>query len=203
MIKQIDESRLSACLGVIHESFRTVADDFGLTPENCASNGAFMPLCRLREDFFKGDLMFALYDGETAAGFMQLSKRDNDSYDMEKLAVLPQSRHKGYGKELIVFAKSFLFGSGAEKITVGIIEENLRLKKWYEANGFVHTGTKVFPHLPFTVGFMECILQPDSVSAECTCRFILNAEVKSRDIKITALSENKHKGRSAGKKVTH
>jgi Acetyltransferases len=158
MIKQIDENNLSDCLEVIHKSFKTVADDFGLTPENCATNGAFMPLSRLQTDFFKGDLMFASYEDEIIIGFMQLSKTDSTSYELEKLAVLPRNRHNGHGRELISFAKSTLVELGATKITIGIIEENIRLKNWYEINGFVHTGTKVFPHLPFTVGFMECIL---------------------------------------------
>jgi len=158
MIKQIDESNLSDCLEVIHKSFKTVADDFGLTPENCATNGAFMPLSRLQTDFFKGDLMFASYEDEIIIGFMQLSKTDSTSYELEKLAILPRNRHNGHGRELISFAKSTLVELGAAKITIGIIEENIRLKNWYEINGFVHTSTKVFPHLPFTVGFMECIL---------------------------------------------
>ena len=40
-------------------------------------------------------------------------------------------------------------------LRIGIIEENVRLRAWYEGLGFVHTGTRVFAHLPFTVGFME------------------------------------------------
>ena len=45
--------------------------------------------------------------------------------------------------------------NGAARIHIGIIEENERLKRWYLANGFVHMGTRVFSHLPFTVGFLE------------------------------------------------
>jgi hypothetical protein len=37
----------------------------------------------------------------------------------------------------------------------GIVEDDTVLKNWYTANGFTHTGTKRFGHLPFTVGFME------------------------------------------------
>ena len=40
-------------------------------------------------------------------------------------------------------------------ITIGIVEEKPVLKEWYAANGFIHTGTKEFAHLPFTVGLME------------------------------------------------
>ncbi len=158
MIRQVDENMLPDCLDVIKKSFLTVAVDFGLTKENCPTNGAFMTLDMLHNDFAKNHLMFAKYSAEKIVGFMQLSKQDTDMYELKKLAVLPQSRHKGYGRELLSFAKSQVFDLGGRKISIGIIEENIRLKSWYQENGFVHTGTTIFPHLPFTVGFMEYVL---------------------------------------------
>ncbi len=136
----------------------TVAVDFGLTKENCPTNGAFVTLDMLHNDFAGGNLMFAKFASGKIIGFAELSKQDIETYELKKLAVLPEFRHRGYGKELLAFAKSKASDLGAKKITIGIIEENLRLKNWYEANGFVHRGTKVFPHLPFTVGFMEFVL---------------------------------------------
>lgn len=53
---------------------------------------------------------------------------------------------------LLQYSKNIL---GANKIKIGIVEENTILKEWYEKIGFVHTGTKKFEHLPFNVGFME------------------------------------------------
>ena len=158
MIIEVGESRLHDCLEVIHLGFATVAVEFGLAPENCPTNGAFMPLERLQNDFAKGHRMFAIEENGKPVAFMQLSGDGGGAVEMEKLAVLPQCRHKGYGKTLIAFAKRKAVQLGARKITIGIIEENARLKSWYEANGFTHTGQKKFPHLPFTVGFMECLL---------------------------------------------
>ena len=40
MIRRVTESELPLCLRVIHEAFGTVAEDFGLTPDNCPTNGA-------------------------------------------------------------------------------------------------------------------------------------------------------------------
>ena len=51
MIEIISENKLEACLDVIHAAFHTVAEEFGLTRENCPTNGAFMPLERLKNDF--------------------------------------------------------------------------------------------------------------------------------------------------------
>ena len=158
MVIEVDENKLSDCLEVIHLSFATVADEFGLNSENCPTNGAFMPLERLENDFKKGNLMFAICEGKKAVAFMQLSKNGSGAIEMEKIAVLPQFRHNGHGKKLLDYAKQKSKELGATKITIGIIEENVRLKNWYESNGFIHKGTKMFPHLPFTVGFMEFLL---------------------------------------------
>lgn len=40
-------------------------------------------------------------------------------------------------------------------LSIGIINENKVLKQWYSSFGFNETGFKKFPHLPFTVCFME------------------------------------------------
>ena len=39
-------------------------------------------------------------------------------------------------------------------MNIGIVEENTKLRKWYEQNGAVHTGTKKFDFFPFTCGYM-------------------------------------------------
>ena len=77
------------------------------------------------------------------------------TYEMNDVSILPEYRHYGYGKKLLNFCKARVRELGGNKITIGIVEENTVLKEWYAANGFVHTGTKKFEHLPFTVGFME------------------------------------------------
>lgn len=74
---------------------------------------------------------------------------------MNNLSILPEFRHKGYGKELLDICKNKVKELGGNKITIGIIEENTRLKEWYTAYGYIHTDTSKFELLPFTVGFME------------------------------------------------
>lgn len=155
MIRRIDGTQLSQCLEVIHRGFMTVAEEFGLTPENCPTNGAFMPYSRLENDYNQGDLMFGCFEEGELVGFMQLSQKDAGRFELEKLSVLPEFRHRGYGEALAETAKSEAARRGGERLTIGIIEKNTRLKLWYEKLGFVSTGTREFAHLPFTVGFME------------------------------------------------
>lgn len=40
-------------------------------------------------------------------------------------------------------------------MNIGIVEENIVLRSWYEKYGFVHTGTEKFDFFPFTCGYME------------------------------------------------
>lgn len=155
MVKRIGASELGQCLSVIRHGFATVAEEFGLTEQNAPTNGAFMKMDRLQKDFANGDLMFGYVLDGKIVGFVQLAKKSASVFTLEKLAVLPEHRHNGYGERLIESAKSAVQSLGGNKIMIGIIEENIRLKEWYAAHGFVHTGTKKFDHLPFTVGFME------------------------------------------------
>ena len=77
-------------------------------------------------------------------------------YSESKTARFHMPGHKGVG-ELGLEAYDITEISGADVLysANGIIEESEVLKNWYIANGFVHTGTKKFDHLPFTSGYLE------------------------------------------------
>ena len=60
----------------------------------------------------------------------------------------------GFGKRLLEHAYETAGNQGCKLINIGIVEENIWLRKWYEQNGAVHTGTKKFDFFPFTCGYM-------------------------------------------------
>lgn len=156
MITKVNSSeQLNICLDIIHKSFQTVADELNLTKENCPSHTAFMPIEKLISQFENNTPMLLYQYNGNYVGYFSLSLND-DSVELNNLAVLPEYRHFGIGKKLvdyaITYSKNIL---GANKIKIGIVEENTILKEWYEKIGFVNIGTKKFEHLPFTVGFME------------------------------------------------
>lgn len=155
MIRKIKYEELDACAELIRDSFATVAEQFHLTRQNCPTNGAFIERSWLETEWHKGILMYGLFCDQGMAGFMQLEQKSPDVYELKKLAVKPEYRHLGFGATLLSFARKTAIELTAIKITIGIIEENIILKEWYGVKGFVHTGTKKFDHLPFTVGFME------------------------------------------------
>ncbi len=156
MIVKVDSNaQLNICLDIIHKSFQTVADEFNLTKNNCPGHTAFMPMEKLLSQFNTGTPMFLYEYQNDYVGYFSLSI-DKNCVELNNLAVLPESRHLGIGKELVNYAISYAKNVvGASRINIGIIEENTVLKEWYRTFGFVHTGTKKFKHLPFTVGFMN------------------------------------------------
>ncbi len=155
----LEESLLAACVPVIRAAFQTVADDFGLTEQNAPTNPAFMTLDRLRQARDRGVRMFAAREGGAPVGFVALerSRRPGVLY-LERLAVLPALRHRGVGRALMDHCFAEARSAGAERISIGIVDEHEVLKRWYLAYGFAETGAKRFEHLPFTVCYMEKVV---------------------------------------------
>ena len=140
---------------VIRQSFATVARDFNLTKENCPGHTSFITNERLSDKIKNGYYPFGYFTNGKLVGFASLTDMGNGVYEMNNVSILPEYRHFGYGQALLDFCKEKARELGGHKITIGIIEEATTLKNWYAANGFIHTGTKKFEHLPFTVGYME------------------------------------------------
>lgn len=155
-IKTIGENEpLDASVEIIRKSFRTVAEELNLTAENAPTHPSFITLDQLEELKKKGLIFYGYFLDDRQVGFVAMEKADDSLYYLEKLAVLPEYRHNGYGRELVQFVLDTATIQGAKKMSIGIINEQTVLKDWYQDIGFRETGTRKFEHLPFTVGFME------------------------------------------------
>jgi ribosomal protein S18 acetylase RimI-like enzyme len=156
IIKEIkNETDLVKSHKLIKESFKTVADDFGLTMENCPANPAFTKYSQLLEMKEEGIKMFGLFLGKQQVGFIAIEYADKGAYYIERLSILPEFRHKGYGTALMDFTFNYVKKAGGERVSVALMDNNILLKNWYIAYGFRETGKKEFDHLPFKVCFME------------------------------------------------
>ena len=124
IIRVESKEQLDICLDIVHKSFQTVADEMILTKDNCSSYTAFMPIEKLISQFENNTPMLLYQYNGCFAGYFSLSIND-DSVELNNLAVLPEYRHLGIGKELvdyaITYSKNIL---GANKIKIGIVEEN-------------------------------------------------------------------------------
>lgn len=159
-IKEISGRRgLENSVGVIRDSFKTVALEFGLNKDNCPTHPSLITLDKLLQLKEKAKL-FGLFLNDEQVGFVAVEKSDNGVYYLDKLAVLPKCRHQGYGVQLVEFVVSYVKKQGGQKISLGMINESKVLKNWYKKLGFKEVGTKNFEHLPFAVCFMDKGLSP-------------------------------------------
>ena len=81
--------------------------------------------------------------------------QENGECELNNLAVLPEYRHRGIGKQLLEHDFIKAKKAGCKIINIGIVEENKVLRKWYELNGAIHIGTKKYDFFPFTCGYMK------------------------------------------------
>ena len=156
VIREIeDDDALSNSAKVIRDSFRTVAIEFNLTRENCPTHPSFVTVEQLNGLKEKGLRFFGFFLDDRQVGFVAVEKADDNLYYMEKLAILPEYRHNGYGARLVKFVLDYIRNSSGRKLSIGIIDGHTVLKHWYKGMGFEEISTRDFDHLPFTVCFME------------------------------------------------
>ncbi len=158
-IKELSTTKeIKDAVPIIQFSFKTVADDFDLTFDNCPSHPSFITYEKLSDLKKKGLIFIGLFIDDLQIGFIAIEKVNNDLFYIEKLSVLPPYRHNSYGRKLIDYAIMHVKNMKGKKISIGIINEHSVLKKWYNTIGFNEVMTKHYDHLPFTVCFMEKIL---------------------------------------------
>lgn len=158
MIRQINQSEIDECVLVIKKSFKNIAEEFNITFENSPNYVLFSTnYAKLKAQLDSGHLMFADFENEKIIGYYSLDIYGNEC-EINNLCILPQYRHSGNGSRLLKHAVNVAEEKNLKKINISIVEENSKLKKWYEDFGFIHTHTKKFDFFSFTCGYMEMIL---------------------------------------------
>ena len=156
VIRPVSETDLDACVNLIRNSFETVAAEFGFTKENAPRFTAFATdkkrlITQLHE---KRPMFVCVGEGGNPIGYYSLSHKDTQTVELNNLCVVPEYRHQKLGEQLLLHAIREGMIRGYRHMTLGIVEENKRLRTWYEKYGFVHTGTQKFDFFPFTCGYM-------------------------------------------------
>ena len=142
---------------IIQKSFLTVAVEFGLTEETAPTNPAYISLDRVKEALESEVDFYICIDGDIKVGCIAIEKdrKSIGNYFIERLAVIPEHRHKKIGENLLDYAIAEIKNRKGCSAGVAIVNENSQLKKWYSNYGFKVNEIKVFDHLPFTVCFMS------------------------------------------------
>ena len=155
MIRKVKREELSACAGLIRQSFLTVAEEYGITEQNAPGFTAFsVTEERLARDF-DNIAMYAAEEDGALCGFYALRPADGGDCELNNLAVPPACRRRGIGGALLAHAFDTARAAGFRGIRAGIVEENAPLRAWYEQHGFRHTGAEKYPFFPFTCGYLR------------------------------------------------
>ncbi len=152
---------LAAC---IRDSFRDVAERFGVTPDNCPTFASNITDERVGEEMAGGTAFYILENDGEPCGCVGLDLVHRDHWPdcppgvtpgyLKRLAVLPQHRRRGFGKALVGHVLSEAKGRGCGRVRIGIIGEHTELREWYERLGFSVESQVNFERFPFTVAFM-------------------------------------------------
>jgi GNAT superfamily N-acetyltransferase len=156
IIEVVSETDREQIIHIIKRSYATVAAEFGLTSENAPTNPAFLTREQFHKHLNKEVALFGLKRDDMFLGCVAIeqSAKEKECYYLERLAVLPEERHQGFGRQLLDFAVQAVRDRKGRRIEIGIIADHSLLRKWYTSYGFAVTGTKQFEHLPFEVCFL-------------------------------------------------
>lgn len=152
----------AACLAIIRRAFGTVADELGFAPETHGVFPAYLTPERFaRARAADAQLLVAELDGElVGCCFVGPARHIPDEWELSRLAVVPEARHRGVGVLLVRAAVARAADAGAPRLGLSIVAANRRLAAWYESLGFRRTGTSHPDFLPFDVATFDMALGP-------------------------------------------
>jgi ribosomal protein S18 acetylase RimI-like enzyme len=153
-IREGGKEDVDMLVDVIRDAFQDVADRFGLTPENSPTHPSNCRPEWLLREMNRGVVYFILETGGEAAGVVALEKINDEVCYLERLAVLPQHRRRGFGEALVRRVLAQARQMKAYRVQIGIIADHRELHDWYEKLGFEDVESKTFPQLMFRVAFL-------------------------------------------------
>jgi len=140
---------------IVRTAFLTVAKEFNYTKENAPGNPAFIQTHDLEELYKKGIELFGFFCDEKQIGFIAIEKVNDSLFFMKRLAVQPDFRGSGIGKEIMDFVFTYVSEHGGKTIGIAVINENNVLKNWYLNYGFKEIEVKKYEKLLYEICFME------------------------------------------------
>jgi GNAT superfamily N-acetyltransferase len=154
-IRPAGDDDVAVLTEVISRAFDGVAVRFGLTRENCPAHTSFITEDEIRRGMGFGNQYFLATDGDVPGGTVAVRDPKEGIGIIEKMAVLPELRHRGLGRALMAAAFAELRRRGAVATEIGIIAADAVLRKWYESQGFTVLRQTRYDHLPFDVLYMR------------------------------------------------
>lgn len=154
-IRKASISDIELISNIIREANIPIAKKQNLTEENSPKHPSNCTPDWIKSAMENGESFFILENDNVDIGCIAYQSPNSEIAYLNRLAVLPEYQSKGFGKALVDFHINICQEKKHSIISIGIINSNTELKRWYSKLGFKESGLKEFEHLPFTVCFME------------------------------------------------
>ncbi len=140
-IRKVTEKDIPECVRLIRRSFQTVADEFSFTPEKDPKFTSYATTEERLEYHMHAEQrpMYACFADGTLAGYYSLRIADG-AIELSNLCTAPEFRHSRIGESLMLHSFDRARELGFTEITIGVVDANERVKRWYESYGFTKSG---------------------------------------------------------------
>ncbi len=155
MNKIIEIDDVKTITEIVNKSFLTVAQAYGYTIESVPNFPAFIKTDVIKKQIADGLRMYVYYENNNFAGCIGFSHCKENTYKIERLAVLPEYRHLGLGKKLLEFIEVKIKENRGQIAEIEIVENNKILKNWYIKLGYKEIKITQYNSLPFKVCTMN------------------------------------------------
>lgn len=163
MIKPIKREQLQECLDVLKQGYEHTARTYGMTEENCPYRGrTCLPYEVFEDEFDRGYMMYVYMHNNKIVGFLSLCKEENTLH-INDIVVLPEYQNQGVGSRLMQYAKEKAVESDCSKLALGMVYDNLKLRGWYEKEGFHTVELIKFESVSYMVGNMEMEIEKEKL----------------------------------------
>ena len=132
-IMEIKDSKIIT--EILNKAFITVALQFNYTKENASKFPAFIESNIIENGLNNGLKMYGYYLNNQIIGCVGYSFYKDNMYFIERLATLPEYRHKGIGKILMEYVENIIKKNNGKIIEIHVVDENKRLIDWYKKLG--------------------------------------------------------------------
>ncbi|KON26980.1 hypothetical protein AC481_06110 [miscellaneous Crenarchaeota group archaeon SMTZ-80] len=129
-IKKANYKDAKLLTNLIRKSFKDVAKRFNLTQKNAPTHPSNCSVEWIKDALDKDIKYYILEFQNKPCGCIALEIAKPDVCYLERLAVLPKYRIKGFGKALVNHLIQEARDMKIKRIEIGIITENVELKRW-------------------------------------------------------------------------
>jgi ribosomal protein S18 acetylase RimI-like enzyme len=146
-IIEINNSKIIT--NILNTAFMTVAQQYNFTKENAPGFNAFINSDIIENQLNKGLKMYGYTIHGQIVGCVGYSYYKDQLYLIERLATLPEYRHLGIGKKLIVFIENKIIEIGGKIVEIHVVDVNEILIEWYKKFNYFEVRIDEIKTLPF------------------------------------------------------